>query len=56
MIQTNSKAKEITLSATITRANGRVEHIGVIAYYHRNPFRRFVGNSLIWLKRKVTNT
>lgn len=34
------KAKEATLSAVITRADGRVENLGTIAYWHRNPLRR----------------
>ncbi len=33
MIETNVAAKEITLSAVVTRADGSVENLGVIAHY-----------------------
>ena len=36
------RASEIRVSAIITRADGRVEHLGEICYWHRNPLRRFV--------------
>jgi len=31
---------ETTISAVVTRADGRVEDLGVIHYWHRNPLRR----------------
>lgn len=31
---------ELRLAAVITRADGRVETLGDIAYWHRNPLRR----------------
>lgn len=34
--------QEATLEATVYRADGRVEHLGVISYYHRNPLRRLL--------------
>ncbi len=39
-LQTNIKAREVTLSAVITRADGTVEDLGVIAYKHRNPLKQ----------------
>ena len=33
--------REATIEATIIRADGRVEHLGTIAYWHRNPLRRW---------------
>jgi len=36
-----SARKMQSLEATITRADGTVEHLGVIAYWHRNPLRRW---------------
>jgi hypothetical protein len=36
----NSSFEEIEMVAVITRADGRVEHLGSIAYWHRNPFIR----------------
>ena len=37
-----SNAKEIQLIATITRADGTKEELGVIDYWHKNPIKRFV--------------
>lgn len=38
---------ERSISAVVTRADGTVEDLGVIAYWHRNPLRR-----LAWRLRK----
>jgi hypothetical protein len=38
----NSKAKESSITAVVTRADGTVEDLGVVAYWHRNPLRRFL--------------
>jgi len=42
MITTEAKVKEMTLSAVITRANGTVENLGAIQYWHSNPIKRFI--------------
>jgi hypothetical protein len=34
-------AREMTISAVVTRADGRVENLGVISYWHRNPLKRW---------------
>lgn len=34
------QAKEASISAVVTRADGTVEHLGIISYWHRNPLRR----------------
>lgn len=39
-VKANVKAKQITIEAVVTRADGRVEKLGVISFYHRNPLRR----------------
>lgn len=44
----NIDAKEIQLIATITRADGTVEELGIIDYYHKNPIKRF-----IWKLKKL---
>ena len=44
-----SNAKEVQLSAVITRADGTVEHLGVISYWHKNPFKRIVWRLKKWL-------
>lgn len=45
----NSNAKEIQLIATITRANGTVEQLGVIDYWHKNPIKRLIWRIKKWL-------
>lgn len=41
---------ETTLEATIIRADGRREHLGVIAFYHRNPLRRLAWRVSRWIR------
>ena len=49
MIITNSKVKELTLSAVITRADGTVEDLGAIQYWHSNPIKRLIWRFKKWL-------
>lgn len=44
---THGRAKEARFSAVITRADGSIEDLGEIAYWHKNPLRR-----LLWRARK----
>jgi len=46
------RAKSSSISATIIRADGRTEQLGIIAYWHRNPIMRLLGNAFISLKEK----
>ena len=39
-MDTNSKPKEITMSAVVIRADGTRVDLGVVSYYHKNPVRR----------------
>ena len=39
-IKTVAKAREASINAVVTRANGTVEDLGTVAYWHRNPLRR----------------
>lgn len=43
MADVNSKGRvqSITWEAVVTRADGTVEDLGRIAYYHRNPLKRW---------------
>ena len=41
MFHTRIGVRQQTLEATIIRADGSVEHLGVIAHWHRNPLRRW---------------
>jgi hypothetical protein len=45
----NINAKEIQLTAVITRADGTVEELGVIDYWHKNPLKRFIWRFKKWL-------
>lgn len=38
---TRAKVREATISAVVTRADGTVENLGVVSYWHRNPLRRW---------------
>lgn len=49
MITTESKVKEMTLSAIITRADGTVEDLGAIQYWHSNPLKRLFWRIKTWL-------
>lgn len=45
---THGKARESQISAVVTRADGSVERLGVVAYWHKNPLRRW-----LWQVRKL---
>jgi hypothetical protein len=47
-----AQARQASLHAVVTRADGTVENLGLIAYYHRNPFRRWAVNAFIKIKRR----
>lgn len=42
------EVKQASISAVITRADGSVENLGTITYYHRNPIVRAV-----WAARQI---
>lgn len=35
-----SGATSASITAVVTRADGRVEDLGIISYWHRNPLKR----------------
>jgi hypothetical protein len=45
-------AKKTILRATITRADGRTEELGVISYWHKNPIKRACFGFLQRLKKR----
>lgn len=45
------KAREARVEATVVRADGRVESLGLVSYWHVNPLRRWAVNGWIKLKR-----
>ena len=50
-----SNAKELQLIATITRADGTVEELGVIDYWHKNPIKRIIWRFKKWLFKPKGN-
>jgi hypothetical protein len=48
----HTNAKEIMLVATITRADGTVEQLGTIDYWHKNPIKRWIWNFKKLFRRK----
>lgn len=49
MYVANSDIKSAEIQAVIIRADGTKQDLGTIAYYHRNPLKRFA----FWLKTKL---
>jgi len=49
-VRVAGNAKHSTVRAVVTRADGRVEDLGVIAFYHRNPVINAVGQAFIKAK------
>ena len=45
----HSNAKELQLVATIIRADGTVEELGVIQYWHKNLLKRIIWRIKKWL-------
>lgn len=42
MMRVRGGIKEATIEATVNRADGRVENLGVISYWHRSWFVRLI--------------
>lgn len=40
-LSSKGKVKKATVEATITRADGRIEKLGIISYYHQSWWRRW---------------
>lgn len=51
-MEANAKVKEITIEATVIRANGTIEPQGVIGYYNANPLKRAMWTLKQKLRRK----
>jgi 2-keto-4-pentenoate hydratase len=41
-MQVKGGVRKATISAVVTRKNGKVENLGVLAAYHRNPIINFL--------------
>jgi hypothetical protein len=42
---------EMRLRLTVTRADGRVEDLGTVGYFHRHPLRRLLWRVGKWLRK-----
>ena len=49
MITSDAKVKQMEISAIITRADGSVENLGTIQYWHQNPLKRILWRIKKWL-------
>lgn len=47
MILANANLKEVQIEAVVIRANGTVERLGTVSYWHRNPLIRWFKNVFI---------
>lgn len=52
--QAQAEAEETTISAVIIRADGTKEDLGVISYWHKDPFMRWWYNFKQTLKGLLT--
>lgn len=49
MIVANGKAREASIEVTVIRADGSIERLGTVSYWHRNPFKRLAWRVHRWL-------
>ena len=50
VVVADARAREASIHMIVTRADGTVEDLGVVSYWHKNPLKR-----LLWqLKRKFS--
>lgn len=49
-VVTRGEAKTQAIRAVVTRADGTVEDLGIVSYYHRNPLIHYPVNW--WIKIK----
>jgi hypothetical protein len=49
MITSDAKVKQMEISAIITRADGTIEDLGTIQYWHKNPLKRLLWRIKKWL-------
>lgn len=46
----NANISEASIEATVIRADGRIEHLGTISYFSRNPLKRLAWRVTRWLR------
>jgi hypothetical protein len=42
--------QSVSVSARVIRADGRVEDLGTVAYWHRNPLKRWAWRLARWAR------
>jgi hypothetical protein len=48
-MQVNGNAKELQLHAVVIKADGTIEDLGVVDYWHQNPIKRIIWRIKKWL-------
>lgn len=48
-VKARGSLSEVTISAVVTRADGRVEALGAISYWSKAPWRRLLWRISRWL-------
>ena len=48
-IKVRGQAREASIECVVIRADGRIEPLGVVSYWHRNPFKRMAWRICRWL-------
>lgn len=51
-MKVNQGVKSAEICAIITRADGTVENLGCISYYHKNVFKRWLWATKKWVVDK----
>jgi hypothetical protein len=47
---TRANVREATVEVTIIRADGRIERLGTVSYWHKNPLKRLAYNAAKFIK------
>lgn len=53
-VSVESGAREATIEMIVTRADGTVENLGVVTYWHRNPLKRLWWRTKKYLGKKLS--
>ena len=53
MMKISTAAREGSIEAIVTRADGSVENLGVVSYYSRNPIKHWAVNAWIRIKEMI---
>ena len=51
IIRSKVPVSEASIAATVIRADGTIEELGVISYYHKNPLRRLAWRLNRWRRK-----